>query len=228
MSCFIKRVFDIIASALALIILSPLFLFIAIGIKVSSRGSVFYKANRCGMRREQFSMYKFRSMHIVENSVEKSFIADENRIFPFGSFLRKSKLDELPQLINVFFGTMSVVGPRPPSTANVDDLYIKKYSKILDIKPGLTSYASLFDYKHGELFVEDNERYIAEILPVRLDLELFYAETKNIATDFKLILTTIYTIICIILGKKNFKYTKIEKYYIDKNTNINDKCEVTI
>ncbi len=226
MNKFLKRLMDVLCSVFALIVLSPVFLISAIIIKLSSKGPVFYKASRVGINGRQFIMYKFRSMHVESNAVEKSFIADANRIFAFGNFIRKSKIDEIPQLINILVGDMSIVGPRPASTANSDELYEGEYAKIQNVKPGLTSYASLFDYKHGELFVSDNDKYIKEILPVRLELELLYVKTWNIFKDWGLIFSTILVIAQIVFGKKKFSYTKVEQSAIDKVATINKEAEV--
>lgn len=215
MNRIIKRFLDMFLSALALVILSPVFVLVSIGIKLSSKGPVFYKASRVGINGMTFYMYKFRSMHIDDKAVEKSFIADVDRVFPLGGFLRKSKIDELPQLINIFLGHMSIVGPRPPATSNVNEIYTGEYENILSVKPGLTSYASLFDYKHGELFVTDNDKYISDVLPVKLKLELMYAENNNIFIDAKLIINTIVVIVQIVFGKKEFTYTKEELLCID-------------
>jgi putative colanic acid biosynthesis UDP-glucose lipid carrier transferase len=226
MNILLKRTMDILCSVLALIVLSPVFLVSAVVIKLSSKGPVFYKANRVGLNGKQFSMYKFRSMHVENNAVEKSFIADADRIFAFGNFIRKSKIDELPQLINILIGDMSVVGPRPASSANVDELYSGKYKKIQTVKPGLTSYASLFDYKHGELFVSDNDVYIKEVLPVKLELELYYTETWNIVRDWDLIIKTVFVIVQILLRKRNFTYTELEQKFIKESVEKGDSVEV--
>lgn len=212
----IKRFFDITLSILALIVLSPVFAFAAIGIKLSSSGPVFYKANRIGVNGKPFILYKFRSMHIEENAIEKSFIADSSRLFEFGEFLRKSKIDELPQLINIILGQMSIVGPRPAAAANSSELYTGKYKEIQSAKPGLTSFASLFDYKYGELFISDNDKYIAEILPVRLELELYYVQRWNLFIDAYLIIKTVLTIFQVVFGKKEFKYTSLEWEFVKK------------
>ena len=226
MNTLLKRLMDILCSALALVVLSPIFIISAIIIKLSSRGPVFYKASRIGRDGKQFSMYKFRSMHVENSAAEGSFIADADRIFAFGNFMRKSKIDELPQLINILLGDMSVVGPRPASSVNADELYSGEYKKIQDVKPGLTSYASLFDYKHGELFVSDNDTYIKEILPVRLELELYYVKVWNVFKDWGLVFSTVLVILQIIFGKKKFHYTNIEQNAIDKIATVDIRSEV--
>jgi lipopolysaccharide/colanic/teichoic acid biosynthesis glycosyltransferase len=219
MYLFVKRLADIFCSTLALVFLLPIILIATIGIKLSSKGPIFYRASRVGKDGAKFTMHKFRTMHIDNNAKENSFIADKSRVFPFGAFLRKSKIDELPQLIDIVLGNMSIVGPRPASVSNVNDICVGEYRKILSVTPGLTSIASLFDYKHGELFVEDNEKYISEILPIKLELEMFYVKKRNIWMDSWLILDTIITIIQIICGKKYFKYTKFEMEVISSKNN---------
>ena len=163
---FIKRTFDICASLLAILISSPVWLIIAIGIKLSSKGPVFYRADRIGKGGKKFVLYKFRSMHVFvtedKSAGEKregGYIANENRIFKFGGILRKTKLDELPQLLNILMGQMSVVGPRPITEAGVKKHYIGKYDNVLTVRPGLACLDSLYDYAHGELFIKDNEEF---------------------------------------------------------------------
>ena len=138
-----KRLFDIIASGVAVIVLSPFWLIAVVGIIVSDPGPVFYRANRVTLNNRKFKMYKFRSMKIDKQADEKSLRPDQSRIFPFGRFIRATKIDELPQLINVFIGDMSVVGPRP---AAVDQMSITRAGKneiVSSVKAGLTSPAAL-------------------------------------------------------------------------------------
>ena len=133
----IKRAFDIVSSCLALVAFSPVFLVAAIGILVSDPGPVIYLANRVGKDNEIFRMYKFRSMRVDRNANEKSLRPDQDRIFPFGRFIRRTKIDELPQLLNVIFNDMSLVGPRPAKPDEVRD-YTPDQRKCLNIKPGIT------------------------------------------------------------------------------------------
>lgn len=207
----VKRSLDLVLSILAIIFLFPVCLICAIGIKVSSKGTVLYKARRVGVDRTPFTMYKFRTMHEEDNAQENSFIADESRMFPFGELMRKSKLDELMQLFNIVKSDMSIVGPRPASVESVDKIYGEEYQRIFSVKPGLTSLASIFDYKHGELFINDNDKYIKEILPIKLELELAYVEQQSFRLDVQIVVETIITIIAILCGKQKFKYTKMEK-----------------
>ena len=137
---FVKRTFDIICAALGLVISSPIWLIVAIGIKLSSKGPIFYRADRVGKGNKKFVLYKFRSMHMYMPEVktdgeqrEGGYIANANRIFPFGAFLRKSKLDELPQLLNILAGQMSVVGPRPLAEGGVKKHFLGKCFRISSI-----------------------------------------------------------------------------------------------
>ena len=199
----IKRFFDILLSGFALIDLFPVFLVACLGIYISSPGPVLFKANRVGQDMKQFTMFKFRSMHLNNEKGHMITLRSDNRIFPFGSFLRKSKIDELPQLINILKGDMSIVGWRPEDEENANIVFCGKYEKILKTKPGLTSPGSLYDYTHGELF-KTEEEYTKKFLPVKMDLELFYVTHQSLLYDAELILRTMITIVEIVLGKTYF------------------------
>lgn len=200
----VKRFFDILLSTFALIVLSPILLIACIGIYISSPGPVFYKANRIGQNKKPFTMYKFRSMHLNNEKGHMITLRSDSRIFPFGAFLRKSKIDELPQLINILKGDMSIVGWRPEDEENVNAVFCGKYEEILKTKPGLTSPGSLYDYTHGELF-ESEEAYTMEFLPVKMVLELYYVQHRSLLYDTQLIIRTIFTIVGIVFGKNNFE-----------------------
>ena len=218
---FVKRGFDIFNSLLALIVLLPVFLFVSIGIKVSSKGPVFYKSERIGLNGKPFTMYKFRSMHIKEEgAVESKYVVNSSRIFPFGAFIRKSKLDELPQLINVFLSDMSVVGPRPYPQSVVEREYSGENRIVLSVKPGLSCFDSLYDYAHGELFVTDEDKYATEVLPIRTELAKMYVDKKGIRTDAYIILRTILMIFDIVFrAKTEFKFDKAEMEAINRVSN---------
>ena len=213
---FIKRLFDILSSLLALIVSSPLWLVILIGIKRSSKGPIFYTTERAGKNKKPFTLYKFRSMHVYHpdeegKKNEGGFIANANRIFPFGGFLRKSKLDELPQLLNILAGHMSVIGPRPLSVEGANLHYSGKYASVSDVRPGLACLDSLFDYAHGELFVSSNEEFREKILPVRNELAKMYVDQQSIGLDIYCILRTLQLMFQIaVQKKKEFPYTKYE------------------
>lgn len=147
-------------------------------------------------------------MKVDSGSVKLTTLKNDDRIYPFGRFLRNTKMDELPQLFNILSGKMSIVGPRPEDKENADLVYTGEYINILSVKPGLTSPASLYDYTHGEKYQDEN-LYKEEFLPKKLKLELYYVEHKNFFYDVGLILKTVGIIILTVFGKKNFKEPKI-------------------
>lgn len=189
----IKRAFDILASGVGLVVTSPIFLITIIGIEASDPGPVFYYAQRVTKNDRTFKMYKFRSMRVDKNANEKSLRPDQDRIFPFGRVMRSTKIDELPQLLNVFLGDMSVVGPRP---AAVDQLPVTRGGEnaiVSSIKTGLTSPSALYDYLYGDT-IEDETEYNEKVLPTRLALDRYYIGKQGIGYDIKLIW---YTVRCI-------------------------------
>ena len=200
---FIKRFLDIVLCSFALIILSPVFLAAAAAIKLSSRGPVFYASDRTGKDHRRFHFYKFRSMHVTDRD-KGQFVADAARLFPVGRIIRRLKIDELPQLINVIRGDMSIVGPRPMPWNTVDTTYYGEYQKILSVRPGLTSAASLYDYIVGDTYTDD-EAYRREVLPVKLELEMLYLERQGFAYDAELVWRTITTVLQVLFGKKQFR-----------------------
>lgn len=191
---FIKRTFDILASTIALIVLSPIWLIAAIGIIVSDPGPIFYCATRVGKDNKLFKMIKFRSMRVDKNADEKSLRPDQERIFSFGRFIRATKIDELPQLLNVFIGDMAVVGPRPASADQVDITRSGENEIVASIKPGLTSPSALYDYLYGDS-IEDEAEYMDKVAPTRLALDRYYIGKQSIGYDIRMIW---YTIVCII------------------------------
>lgn len=196
----VKRLFDIASSFLALVVLSPILIFAAIGIVVSDPGPVFYMASRVGKDNKVFKMYKFRSMRVDNSANEKSFKADKNRIFPFGEFLRMSKIDELPQLLNVLFGQMSVVGPRPAAVDQADITRGGKYAIASTVKPGLSGPSAIFDYIYGDK-VEDEQEYEAKVLYTRMELDVFYVKVRTVIYDIKVIVYTVISILYTIFGE---------------------------
>ena len=199
----IKRSLDILLGSFALIVLSPLFVITAAAVKLSSRGPVFYASDRTGKDHRKFHFYKFRSMHVTD--VDKGqFVADEERLFPVGKLIRRLKIDELPQLINILKGDMSIVGPRPMPWNTVDTTYYGPYQEILSVRPGLTSAASLFDYTVGDTYTDD-DAYQREVLPVKLKLEMLYIHRRSFRYDAELVWRTVVTILQVMTGKKHFK-----------------------
>lgn len=200
---FVKRAFDIIAALLGIIGTSPIWIIAMIGIFVSDPGPLFYKANRVGKDNRDFHMWKFRSMRVPRKESEKSeasFKADTNRIFPFGQLCRKLKIDELPQLLNILGGSMSVVGPRPAAKDQAAIVRAGRYAVAASVRPGLTSPAALYDYLYGD-DVEDPEEYEKLVLPTRLELEAYYPTHMSIGYDIKLIRYTVVCILCKLVHK---------------------------
>jgi lipopolysaccharide/colanic/teichoic acid biosynthesis glycosyltransferase len=190
----LKRLFDIFISLIGLICLLPFLLLIMILISIDSRGGVFYLQTRVGINNKDFRLFKFRTMHV--NADKKGLLTvggRDSRITRIGYYLRKYKLDELPQLLNVFFGTMSLVGPRPEVRKYVDSYTIEQ-AKILEVKPGITDYASLEYFDENELLAKSQEpekTYIEEIMPAKLKLNAKYIEELGLLTDIRIILKTL-------------------------------------
>lgn len=189
-----KRLFDIVASFIGLLILLPLFLFLGIWISMESRGGVFYKQIRVGRNGVDFKLWKFRSM--VPDADKKGLLTvggRDPRITRAGYFLRKYKLDELPQLINVLLGDMSLVGPRPEVRKYVD-LYSDEQRNVLSVRPGITDYASVEYFEENELLAKSGnpeETYIKEVMPAKLRLNQRYIHEAGLITDIGIILKTI-------------------------------------
>jgi lipopolysaccharide/colanic/teichoic acid biosynthesis glycosyltransferase len=185
------RLLDIVASLAGLLILSPLFAVVALAVKVSSRGPVFFKAQRVGRGGKIFLLYKFRSMRTGVAGPAIS-TAGDSRMTRVGRWIRKAKIDELPQLINVLIGEMSLVGARPEDPKYVA-LYDGEQRQILNARPGMTSPASLAYRSEQELLVgPDWERiYIERIMPDKLRLDLDYQRRRSVASDLGVILRTI-------------------------------------
>lgn len=198
-----KRCFDIIASLVAIIVFIIPWILISIIIKIQSPGPAIYKAQRVGKDGKVFTLYKFRSMRVDSGAIRATTLRGDTRVFPFGEFLRRSKLDETPQLINILKGDMSVIGPRPEDEANSVLFYVGEYRKILTVEPGLSSPASLYDYTHGETYTNEDD-YINEFMPMKLDVELYYIDNRNCIYDLKIIVRTVVTILQIMAGKKDF------------------------
>jgi O-antigen biosynthesis protein WbqP len=209
----LKRCFDIFASLIGLTVTFPLWLIAIIGIELSDPGPVFYKAVRIGKDNQKFTMWKFRSMRVPKNIIEQSeasFKADVNRIFPFGKFCRSTKIDELPQLLNILKGDMSVVGPRPAALDQVKVMRAGKYNIASTVRPGLTGTAALFDYIYGDT-VENLDDYEKKVLPTRLELEAYYPKHMSVGYDLKLIC---YTVICIVYTLFNKTPVRIQNELI--------------
>lgn len=193
-----KRTFDVIASGLGLLLLSPLFLIIAIWVKADSPGPVFYRQTRVGRGNRDFRLFKFRSMRV--GSDKKGLITvggRDPRVTRSGYYIRKYKLDELPQLINVFTGDMSLVGPRPEVRKYVD-LYTPQQLHVLDVRPGITDLASIRYRNENELLEQaaDPEQYYREVvMQDKLRINLEYISDRSFFKDIKIIFLTFWAIV---------------------------------
>lgn len=193
-----KRAFDIIASGLGLIVLSPLFIILAIWIKLDSKGPVFYRQVRVGYKNKDFRIFKFRSMRVGSDKGSLVTIGGRDpRVTKSGYWIRKFKLDELPQLINVFIGDMSLVGPRPEVRHYVD-YWTPEQMHVLDVRPGITDPASIKFRNENELMeqAEDPEKYYIEvIMQEKIKLYLEYVDNHTFWGDIGLIFKTFWTIV---------------------------------
>lgn len=188
-----KRAFDILTSSVILLVFSPFGLVISIAIVFESRGGVFYRQERVGRYGIPFRIFKFRTMKVNADRAGTLTVGmRDSRITGVGVFLRKLKLDEFPQFLNVLNGQMSIVGPRPEVKEYVD-LYSDDQRKVLEVKPGITDYASLEYFKENELLGKsDNPRqtYIDEIMPAKLELNKKYLANPTIVEDIKIMWKT--------------------------------------
>lgn len=192
------RFFDIFFSFLGIILLFPVFLIVYISIIIESRGNGIYIQNRVGLNGNDFKLYKFRSM--TKDSDKKGLLTigmDDSRITQIGRFIRKYKIDELPQLFNVLIGDMSLVGPRPEVRKYVD-LYNPEQLKVLSVRPGITDNASIEYSNENEILgnVKDPDTvYIRDIMPNKILLNMKYIQNKSLKEYFKIIFLTLYKLI---------------------------------
>ena len=194
----IKRIFDILCSFLGLLILSPLFLRIAWRIRMEDGGPFFYRGERVGLHGKPFHIFKFRTMVVDAEKIGGSSTSDDDpRITKIGRFLRKYKLDELPQLINVLAGDMSLVGPRP-EIKRYTDLYTEEQKAIFTVRPGITDWASIWNPDEGALLKgssDPDKDYMEKIRPEKIRLQMKYVRERSFWADVKIIFLTIRTIL---------------------------------
>lgn len=192
-----KRLFDIVFSLLLMVILIPLGLVLAVWIMLDDPGSPFFVQQRVGRNGKVFGLVKFRSMRKnAESKGQLTVGMKDNRITRSGFFIRKYKVDELPQLWNVFVGDMSVVGPRPEVPRYVS-MYNTEQQRVLSIKPGITDYASILYVRENEILsqaADPEQAYINEIMPAKLTLNLKYVDEHSFGSDLKIIAQTIKAI----------------------------------
>ena len=193
-----KRIFDIVASGLGLLALCPLFIVLAVWIKLDSSGPIFYRQIRVGRHNRDFKLFKFRSMRVGADKQGLITVGGhDSRITRSGYFIRKYKLDELPQLINVFTGDMSLVGPRPEVRKYVE-MYTPEQMHVLDVRPGITDMASILYRNENELLAQadDPDKYYVEVvMQDKLRINLEYVARHSFIYDIKLIFRTFWTII---------------------------------
>ena len=193
----LKRIFDITLSLFGLIILLPFMLIIAVFIKFDSKGPIFFRQVRVTKNGKEFKIFKYRTMKVGSDKYSQITVGKDGRITKIGSFLRKYKLDEIPQLINVFIGDMSLVGPRPEVPKYVA-LYTDEQKEILKVRAGITDYASIEFSDENNLLAleEDSEKaYIEKIMPKKIELNKKYLSEISILADIKIILLTIKKIL---------------------------------
>jgi len=192
-----KRIFDVVASTLTLTVLLPILVAIAIAVKVTSAGPIFYQATRVGQYGHHFKLFKFRSMVINADKIGPAVTgASDPRITPVGRFLRRTKLDELPQFLNVIRGDMSIVGPRPEDPRYVAH-YTEEQRQVLNVRPGITSPASI-KYRNEESILSGDDwelLYVKYLMPEKVAIDLEYARSPSLLQDFKIILSTIKAVV---------------------------------
>ena len=201
-----KRLMDVVLSVIALVVLSPLLAVAALGIWLSDRTPILYRARLTGRDGHVFTMYKLRTMRVDHGAFRSIITADgDPRVFRFGAWLRRAKVDELPQLINILRGDMSIVGPRPEHPHIVERHYGPEHRELLRVRPGLTSPGTLYDYAHGDAIVgrsDPEHAYVDRLLPLRLALDLVYIRRASLAYDGALIARTIALIAAVVSGRR--------------------------
>ncbi|MDD7409781.1 sugar transferase [Fusobacterium gastrosuis] len=192
----LKRIFDIVFSIFGIVFFLPVFLIIGVLIKLDSKGEIIFKQTRVTKDGKEFKIYKFRTMIKETEGNKQITVGKDNRITKVGSFLRKTKLDELPQLFNIIKGEMSFVGPRPEVPKYVS-YYTDEQKEILKVRAGITDYASIYFSNESEILGQQNDPekyYIEEIMPYKIKLNKKYIDNMGIITDIKIIILTILKI----------------------------------
>lgn len=194
----VKRLFDVSAVAIGVVLLAPLFFWLAWRIKSEDGGPVFYRGVRVGLHGKTFRIFKFRTMVVNAEKIGGSSTSDDDpRLTKVGRFLRKYKLDELPQLFNVLFGEMSLVGPRP-EVKKFTDMYTEEEKVILNVRPGITDWASLWNPDEGALLkgsLDPDKDYMEKIRPEKIRLQLKYVRERSFWVDLKIIFQTLAVVV---------------------------------
>lgn len=209
---FFKRFFDVTCALLGIIGTSPIWILSIILTEISDPGPLFYFANRVGKDNMRFKMWKFRSMRVTRGANEASLRPEQDRIFWWGRIMRRLKIDELPQLLNILNGTMSIVGPRPAAVDQVDITRRGENAIAATVPCGLTSQSSLWDYIYGDQFSNENE-YNDKVLPIRLKLDVYYVKHASFFGDIRLIWWTVLAILYTACGKyPQWMHDKLVEY----------------
>ena len=201
----IKRASDVVLSAMALLILSPVMIIAALGILICDPGPVIYKAKRMGKDLVPVTMYKFRTRRVGSDKHGAITAANDNRVFAWGEILRKTKIDELPQLINILKGEMSIVGPRPEDVDIVNEFYTDKEKLTLKVLPGLACPGSIFNYTHGDKYLSGDDAqsaYTDKFLHIKLALDLYYLKHWSLIYDISIIIRTVQAIVQTMGGRE--------------------------
>jgi lipopolysaccharide/colanic/teichoic acid biosynthesis glycosyltransferase len=215
----VKRILDVSIAAGVLLLASPVLLVAAAGIKLTSPGPILYRARRIGRdrRRQQrcepyrgreFTMYKLRTMHVDGDGGGRPITAwDDDRVFPWGRLLRKWKIDELPQLVNVITGDMSLVGPRPEAPEIVRNHYRTPDIGTLQVRPGVTSPGTLYYYTHCEALLSRDvmNTYVGQVLPLKLAVDRVYLADASLLYDMRVLLRTVRVVLGRLLGRRRFQ-----------------------
>ncbi|HEX7039817.1 MAG TPA: sugar transferase [Trueperaceae bacterium] len=202
----VKRALDVVLSAAALLVLSPLLALVAVAVPLASPGPALYRARRVGVGGRPFTMYKFRTMHLGGGGAPIT-AGDDPRVFPLGRLLRRLKVDELPQLFNVLRGDMSLVGPRPEDPDIVARHYSPAHMETLEVRPGITSPGSVYYYAVGEETLQHGDAvdaYVERLLPVKLALDIVYVREASLAYDLSLVIRTASVILARAAGRRRF------------------------
>lgn len=192
-----KRLFDLFAALAGIVLLSPMFLVLAVWIKLDSRGPVFFRQQRVGRNGQLFNIIKFRTMHDGNHEALLT-IGNDRRITQAGKFLRRHKLDEFPQLFNVVAGSMSLVGPRPEVPRYVDCYPPEVRAVVLSVTPGITDWASIYYKEENSLLSRSSnpeQAYLDTILPAKLKYNLRYVHERSFWNDIRIIFTTLATLV---------------------------------
>ena len=206
-----KRLFDIFVALSVILLTWPLWLVAAVAIKLGSKGPVFYMAPRMGHKGKIYTMFKLRTMHVRDENEDDARITaggTDPRIFKVGKWIRRVKVDELPQFLNVLLGQMSVVGPRPEDPKIVDKFYTDWMKETLAIKPGVTSPGALWLYTNENRLMNNTDdpetTYRNDVLPFKLGLEYVYLQKRSFWYDVSLVFRTVMVVLKIIGGQKQF------------------------